>query len=191
MVWHNRACSTIICGDQRLLPRPQDWFLFILREQWSSPSVHHCTDWCCILNLCYATARLKLQLFLSSVWSNDWKLQVWGFKSLVSLVKRGNPPPLVTCWRLHRPTLRQRHHLEHGPTALRKATNLIRLRRNLCVLVPEFPGGAERRLGHAPPLSSLPNPDHIPTALSTLLPCIPEGHQPSSRSLNQSCPFLS
>lgn len=37
----------------------------------------------------------------------DWKLQVWNFKSLVSLVKLCNPLPLVTCWRLCSSALRQ------------------------------------------------------------------------------------
>lgn len=73
----------------------------------------------------------------------DWKLQVWNFKSLVSLVKLCNPLPLVTCWRLCSSALRQRHLLERVPTTVRRATNLIQLPWNLGVLENSQEGGRD------------------------------------------------
>lgn len=98
-----------------------------------------------------------------------WKLQVWNFKSLVSLVKLGNPPPLVTCWRLCSSALRQRHLLERVPTIVRKATNPIQLSWNLGVLENSQEDGRDSEA--VLPTNTPPPPctasDQIPKALST------------------------
>lgn len=100
----------------------------------------------------------------------DWKLQVWNFKSLVSLVKLCNPLPLVTCWRLGCAALRQRHLLERVPTTVRKAMNSIQLPRNLGVLENTQEGGRDNE-AVLPTNTPLPlpctAPDQIPKALST------------------------
>lgn len=95
-----------------------------------------------------------------------WKLQAWNFKSLVSLVKLSNPLPLVTCWRLFSSALRLRHLLEHIPTTVGRATNLIQLPWNLGVFKNSQEVGTDSEAVLPLPLPCTA-PDQIPKALST------------------------